>query len=118
MNDALMVEMPREEPRPEAPGLSQKKGALWRERRPTASHLHDRGAAVRHDLLTGDVPPLGDGAGKRHVVEEIAAPARFEVVHDAVALVIAVGLDPMRGLRLPRLEDDPHVLVGRAHPDL
>src|SRR4029077_13999982 len=79
---------------------------------------YDRRASIREDFLTGDIPPFGDRAGERHVVEQIATPARFEVVDDAVALVVDMRLDLVRGLGLPRLEDHAHVLVGGADPDL
>src|SRR5207249_273808 len=77
---------------------------------------HSR-SAVGRDFLAGDVPCFGDRAGKAHVVQQIAAAARLEIVYHSVSLPIDVRLDPVRCLRLPRLENHPDVLVRGADPD-
>src|SRR5207247_10626158 len=77
----------------------------------------DGRSAVGHDCVAGDVPCLGDRAGKAHVVQQIAAAARLEIVYHPVPLPIDVRLDTMRRLRLPRLENHADVLVRGADPD-
>src|SRR5690348_968808 len=109
----------RESPHPGVPGRSKEPRTLGRHRWWFARlDADDRRASIGEDFLTGDVPPFGDRAGQRHVVEQITTPARFEVVDDAVALVVDVRLDLVRVLGLPRLEDHAHVLIGVADPYL
>src|SRR5207245_10836361 len=75
--------------------------------RVAAADAYHGGSTVGDDFLAGDVPRLGDRAGKTHVVQQIAAPARLEIVYHPVSLPIDVRLDAMRRLRLPRLENHP-----------
>src|SRR5436309_8953440 len=96
-------------------------GSAWRSgclRRSAGTQSYHGRSAVRHDSLAGDVPCLGDRAGKAHVVQQIAAAARLEIVYHPVSLPIDVRLDTMRRLRLPRLENYPNVLVRGADPDV
>src|SRR5213592_3277963 len=74
-------------------------------------------SAVGHDFLAGDVPCLGHRSRKAHIVQQIAAAARLEIVYHPVSLPIDVRLDTMRRLRLPRLENHADVLVRGADPD-
>src|SRR5207244_454421 len=94
--------------------------SAWRSgrlRRSAGTQSYHGRSAVRNDSLAGDVPRLGDRAGKTHVVQQIAAPARLEIVYHPVSLPIDVRLDAMRRLRLPRLENHPDILVRGADPD-
>src|SRR5207248_2155978 len=80
------------------------------------SHAHHGRPAIGHDLLTRDVTRRGDGTGEREIVHQIPAAARLQVADEAIALVIDVGIDAVRRLRLPRLEDYAHVLVRGPDP--
>src|SRR5207253_8483434 len=94
--------------------------SAWRSgrlRRSAGTQSYHGRSAVRNDSLARDVPRLGDRAGKAHVVQQIAAAARLEIVYHPVPLPIDVRLDTMRCLRLPRFENHPDVLVRGADPD-
>src|SRR5438552_17905214 len=94
--------------------------SAWRSgrlRRSAGTQSYHGRSAVGHDFLAGDVPCLGHRTRKAHIVQQIAAAARLEIVYHPVSLPIDVRLDTMRRLRLPRLENHPDILVRCADPD-
>src|SRR5256886_11370354 len=68
----------RESPRPAGRDRSAWRSGRLRRSAGTQSY-HGR-SAVGHDFLAGDVPCLGDRAGKAQVLQQIAAAARLEIV--------------------------------------